>query len=159
WARVRELFGPDDENFTALSTLLDSEERWDELATLLESEAVASESAERRVALLVRLGDVLRDRMRAVDRAAPRYPEALTLDARSAPAREGLLSLWKHTSVTPVLVDVLSAAYVDTGDWARAAELADLLSAPPPDADQQIIDEPTSPMPVNDVPAPLARAF
>src|SRR5262249_25655199 len=128
WRNVREFFGADEETFSALFELLESQQRWDELATLLSEQAGAIADVARRVELYVRLGDLVRDRIPTdLERAASSYREALTLDPRHTGARRGLASLIHAGEVRAVVLDALSRGYVETGDWGNAAELASAL--------------------------------
>lgn len=62
WRRVRSEHGRDAESFDALVALLEAEQRWTELATLLGEEAGATDDAEARSALLRQLGELHRSR-------------------------------------------------------------------------------------------------
>src|SRR6185436_9154440 len=129
WKRVREAFGPDDENFTALAGLLEAESRWTDLAALLAEEAAAARETERKVALYRRLGDLQREKIGAVGPATSGYREAVALDPRDAGSRAGLLALLDVAEVRVHVVDALSRAYVETGDWEQAAELSSALAS------------------------------
>ncbi len=141
WQRVRDVFGPDEENFTALAGLLELETRWSDLAKLLEHQADNASDKARAVELFRRLGDLERDRIVHVGRAAAAYRAALVRDPRDQGSRSGLASLLESPEVRDETIDALSRAYADTGDWEHAATLSRDLKGP------------------EDVPSDLARSF
>ncbi len=61
WRGIRRDFGADEESFEALSRLLESESRWDELAETVEAAATSAEGP-RQSELFRVLGDLHRDR-------------------------------------------------------------------------------------------------
>ena len=141
WQRVRDVFGPDEENFTALAGLLELETRWSDFAKLLEHQADSASEKARAVELFRRLGDLERDRIAHVGRAAAAYRSALARDPRDQGSRSGLASLLESPEVRDETIDALSRAYAETGDWEHAATLSRELKGP------------------EDVPSDLARSF
>jgi len=141
WKKVREVHGPDDESFRELSILLENANQFRDLADLTEEEARAASSTERRVALWARLGDIYRERLLAMDRAAASYSEALLLSPKDGVARRGLALAETNAEARPAALAALARAYVATGEWDPAAELASKLR------------------PGEEVPADIGRAF
>jgi tetratricopeptide (TPR) repeat protein len=141
WVDIRRTFGPDEESFVKLSALLDGTGRYEDLAKLLEEEIGVARESERRVKLWGALGDLARDRLHDVERAAKSYAEALRLDARDAKSRQGLAEAQEHPEVRPLAQSALARAYVAEEEWEHAAELA--VTLPPGE----------------DVPNDIARAF
>ena len=62
WMHVREVHGRDEESFAALRDLLYTEQRWPELADLLNHEAQADPGAQRQAELRRELGELHRTR-------------------------------------------------------------------------------------------------
>jgi tetratricopeptide (TPR) repeat protein len=141
WVDIRRTFGPDEESFTKLSALLDGTGRFDDLAQLLREEIEAARDPARRVTLWGVLGDLSRDRLHDVVRAAQSYAEALRLDPTDVKSRQGLVEAQERTEVRSLAQHALARAYVAKEEWESAADLAAKL--------------PTG----GDVPADIARAF
>ncbi|HMJ54867.1 MAG TPA: tetratricopeptide repeat protein [Polyangiaceae bacterium] len=141
WVDIRRTFGPDEESFTRLSSLLDGTGRYEDLAKLLQEEIEASGDAARRVKLWGSLGDLCRDRLHDVERSARAYAESLRLDPVDPKSRQGLTEAQERSEVRSLAQQALARAYVAGEEWQNAAELAAKL----PQGD--------------DVPGDVARAF
>lgn len=128
WRGIDEAFGPSAESVDALGRLLASEARWDELEEHLAAAAAAETEARRRAELLHRLGDVQRERLDALDRAAETYRAALASDPSHAGARAGLRAILERATDRAVLArcaDTLAQAYRETDDWASLLEIVE----------------------------------
>jgi hypothetical protein len=141
WIDIRRSFGPDEESFAKLSTLLDGTGRFEDLAKLLQEEIEAAGAAERRVELWGTLGDLCRDRLHDVGRAARAYAEALRLEPADAKSRQGLTDAQERPEVRSLAQQALARAYVVGEEWENAAGLAAKLAQG------------------EDVPGDIARAF
>lgn len=114
WLGIAEEFGEDVETVDALSRLFAAEQRWTDLAAMLER---ASRRDEARAAdVSVRLADVRRLGLGDLLRAAEGYHQALKLDPRHASAREGLRALLEHPEAKAAAVEGLAEAATRTGD-------------------------------------------
>ena len=123
WTDIRRAFGPDEESFTKLSALLESTGRFEDLAKLLQEEIEAA-GEERRVRLWGSLGDLSRDRLHDVERAAKAYAEALRLDPTDPKSRLGLTEAQGRPEVRPLAQHALARAFVAGKEWESAADLA-----------------------------------
>jgi tetratricopeptide (TPR) repeat protein len=81
WRRVRELHGPDPENFERLGELLAEGALYTELATLIGKEIARERTPERRGALERRLGALYEERTDQPFEAIEAYARALDWDA------------------------------------------------------------------------------
>ena len=94
---LREAIGIDPRGTRALHVLervLRSEERWDELAVLLEQRAESAAAKDDRVAGLLRLAHVLARKMNAQDRAMDVYAKILDLQPANREATSALVDLF-----------------------------------------------------------------
>jgi hypothetical protein len=124
WIDIRRAFGPDEESFTKLSALLDGTGRFEDLAKLLQEEIEAARDAERRVKLWGSLGDLCRERLRDIERAAKAYAEALRLDPADPKSRQGLTDAQDRSEVRSLAQHALARAFVAREEWDNAADLA-----------------------------------
>ena len=129
WVDIRRTFGPDEESFAKLSALLDGTGRFEDLAKLLREEIEAARETERRVTLWGALGDLSRDRLHDIARAAQSYAEALRLDPTDAKSRQGLVEAQERSEVRSLAQHALARAYAAKEEWESAAELAAKLPA------------------------------
>jgi hypothetical protein len=129
WTHVRGTFGPDDESFRELSMLLESSRRFQELAAIFDEEVRAAASAERRGWLYGKLGDICREHLGAMDRAAEGYARALLIDAADRVARNGLSAILASGDASPIALSAMAKAYVTTGEWEQAARLSQTLGS------------------------------
>jgi tetratricopeptide (TPR) repeat protein len=114
WLEIVEEFGENVETVDALWRLFTAQERWDELASMLERAAQRDQARAADVA--VRLADVCRVRFRDLRRAAVGYHQALKLEPRHAGAREGLRALMDHPDARAAAVEGLAEAAMRTED-------------------------------------------
>ncbi|HMI85354.1 MAG TPA: tetratricopeptide repeat protein [Polyangiaceae bacterium] len=124
WVDIRRAFGPDEESFSKLSSLLDGTGRFEDLAKLLHEEIAAAADAERRLRLWGSLGDLCRDRLHDIERAAKAYAEALRIQPADLKSRQGLLEAQERSEVRSLAQHALARAYVALEEWEKAAELA-----------------------------------
>lgn len=131
WQRVVADNRDDEEGITALADLLAEQNRWKEMADLLEG--ASGRATERTVGRLVRLGDALREHLSEPARALAAYRNAVAIDAGNAPAKAGLTALLDEKTTRASAADALAQAMRTTGDVtgvldllpARLAEAAD----------------------------------
>jgi tetratricopeptide (TPR) repeat protein len=112
---VLDEFGADGEIFAALARLYEQTEAWPELAEVLEDElalaSVPTGQSEDRVALLMRLGDVRRTRLGAVNEAIDAYREVLLVDAEHTEARAVLETLLDDPEARHEVAELLRPFY------------------------------------------------
>jgi tetratricopeptide (TPR) repeat protein len=82
----------------ALTELLDAGQRWPELAAAIEQQLkeTAEDAVEDRKALLLRLGELRRDRLGQADGAAEAFEQVLVLDPHNGTALEALQALYEQ---------------------------------------------------------------
>jgi tetratricopeptide (TPR) repeat protein len=119
WLEVREHFGENDETIAALDRLMSLADRHQELAALLGQAAGAEHS--RASALLVRLGNIHREKLEDNDRALSWYRHALAIEPNSEGARTGLRALLDVKS--GAAAEALARAYETTDDWEGVLEM------------------------------------
>lgn len=128
WFRVRELHGRDVENFTALSALLETEQRFVELAELVEDEVSHEAEPERRRELYERLGALHEERTGRPREALEAYVAAgdWSRAVRVAGARYADAELGR--AIAERLLELAVASWLATGDTegepARTADWA-----------------------------------
>ncbi|MFO0565830.1 MAG: hypothetical protein U0263_09215, partial [Polyangiaceae bacterium] len=93
WRAVVDEHGSSLESLVALESLYLSAERWEDLAETYGAHLDVVESDSERLDLLVRLGDLRRERLRDIEGALDAYRRALMLDASHAPSRGALEKL------------------------------------------------------------------
>lgn len=131
WQRVVADNRDDEEGITALADLLAEQNRWKEMADLLEG--ASGRATQRTVGRLVRLGDALREHLSEPSRALAAYRNAVAIDAGNGPAKAGLTALLDEKTTRASAADALAQAMRTTGDVtgvldllpARLAEAAD----------------------------------
>lgn len=143
WIEIEGLFGAEDTTVDALTKLLETSERWADLAGALERALDGSPSAERRLALLERLGDVYRVHAALPQRALGCYRSVLEEAPEHAGARAGLTALLAHAACRADAVRLLLAAQEATGDWAGRLSLLEhrLDLAPDDEARTELLRE------------------
>lgn len=123
WRQVQSEHGDDTETVTALSRLLSSLGRWNELAELLE---VSNQKQIDSLAdQLARLGDAYRESMDDSARALDCYRRALTVDPRHEGARAGLAGLAEREDSRNAAAEALVHTCRATGDLAGLLELVE----------------------------------
>lgn len=110
WRATREVFGPDDESFEALSALFERSGRWDELAELVDQTAVAMPVRERQVELYRLLGDLHRDRTKQPIRALEAYVKAGDF-ARTTTVADVISDRESVKLITSTLIDLAVKAW------------------------------------------------
>src|SRR6202000_1907981 len=118
WQRIEELFGSSEESIDALSSLLASAERWNELAGVLERGLEATLDPARRLEFLEHLGDLYRTRGSEAPRALACYQPVLAEQPGRPAARAGLVALLADPACRDAAVELLLAAFAETSDWA-----------------------------------------
>ena len=140
WQRIEELFGSSEESIDALSTLLASAERWSELAGVLERGLEATLDPARRLEFLEHLGDLYRTRGSEAPRALACYRAVLAEQPARLGARAGLIALLADPACRDAAVELLLAAFAETGDWVgRLSLLEHRLSAAESAADKSAL--------------------
>jgi tetratricopeptide (TPR) repeat protein len=114
WTAIREQLGEDVEVLAALDRLLTASEQWSQLGELL-SNAVTRER-DTTALRLVRLADVFRTQLSAVERAVPLYAQALELDPGDAAARAGMAELLDEPTAAAAAGEALWRAYRRTNE-------------------------------------------
>ncbi len=118
WRAIATEFGPDGETFEALSTLLEGESRFVELAELVEAEADRTTDPDRAGALRRTLGDLHRDRTKDADRALQAY--VASGDFRSATtSAENVADRAVKARVASALFEFAAAAFEGAAGEAR----------------------------------------
>jgi thioredoxin-like negative regulator of GroEL len=123
WLEIEGLFGAEDPTVDALTKLLETAERWVDLASALERALDGSPLPARRLALLERLGDVYRVHAALPQRALGCYRAVLAEAPDHAGARAGLTALLAHAPCRADAVKLLLEAFAATGDWAGRLSL------------------------------------
>ena len=127
---IYQLILAEDEDLTALQALdrlYVTQERWEELEVALERQIDAVDYDDDRIALLVRLGELLRDRLERPTDAIDAYIRALELHETHAVALDAVAKLYRSTEQWSALFDVLRRqADVSETDEARLGHLRDM---------------------------------
>lgn len=121
--RALEQVGDDEDLLAALDRLHTNRGAWPALGEILERRVGSAEDPTERASLLMRLGD-LRQKQFGDDRGAfAAYQEIIERDPSHEAARDALEGLGKNPELALDVVDVLEAAYRDTGALDRIAGL------------------------------------
>jgi len=140
WREVERDFGEADDAVVALTSLLRSTQRWQELVTLLERAAERTSDGATRAELWRQIGDVQQVSLGAHAAAASAFARALHADPRNAGARAGLLLLASDDAHRAAAVDVLLGSLRASEDWRAILDLTDLrLRAAASDGDKLAI--------------------
>jgi tetratricopeptide (TPR) repeat protein len=126
YRRAIEQVGDDEESLDALDRLYTKGHAWNELAEILDRRIQGTSDPERRIALLSRLGSVRWERFGDRRAAFTSWSEVLDIrpdDPRAVGAIEGLLA---DEDLANQAVEVLDAAYRQTGATAKTAALYDV---------------------------------
>ena len=90
-------------------------ERWPDF--LASGSHAADKTAESLIALLVRLGDVCRNKLHDAPSAITWYRRALAVQPENQAARDGLTGLLADAASRPAAVEALTRAYQIADDW------------------------------------------
>lgn len=126
YRRAMEQVGDDESTLAALDRLYTKAQAWQELAEVLERRAQMANEPRERVDLLVRLGTTRWERFDDRRSAFASFTEVLETqpdEGRALGAVEGLLA---DEDLAAQAVDVLDAAYRQTGATAKIAALFDV---------------------------------
>jgi tetratricopeptide (TPR) repeat protein len=128
-------FGADRASLAALATLHELADRWQDLADTLEADLALAESANDKLALLARLGEVRQKRLSDVPGAIEAYRQALVLDPSHAGCREALEAMLSNAEARREAAAILRPLYETDGLHTKllkvleiAAEYADSTS-------------------------------
>ena len=121
WQRIVADHKDDEEGISSLADLLAETGRWSEMADLLES--ASDRATSRTVARLVRLGDALREHLKAPTRALAAYRNAIAIDPKNKEARAGLTALLEEAETRSAAADSLAQAFRTNGDLGGVLEL------------------------------------
>lgn len=117
WLRVAEECGENSETVDALADLLTRTGQWPELAALLER--ASGREIARVTERLVRLSDAYGQHLGAPDRALVGFRNALTIDPKNEPAREGMTRLLEVESCRADAASALAQNYRENAEWER----------------------------------------
>ena len=123
WHEIEGFFGPNDETVDALVGLLQKADRWDELSEVLDKGLREATDPRRRIELRYQLGNVYRVKSKDAARALEAYRAVLEENPAHEGARSGLRALLDDEPTRPLAVELLLAAFDDTGDWAGRLSL------------------------------------
>lgn len=116
----------DPQNLQAIKTLerlRKAQGRWDELIGVVDRHIQLLASPEERAELCVEMGDIFHQQLKAVDRAAVAYHQALELDPRCRPAMHALGMLYERSGNWPFALDMLEREAQVLGATPEAVEL------------------------------------
>ncbi len=124
-ALVDEL-GPEKSWLTALESLYEKEEKWNELAETLETELSRADQDGDRLAVLARLGRVRKGHLSDLAGALEAYRQALDVDATHAPSREALEALLDDKDGRREAASILKPIYQREGAAASLLRTLDI---------------------------------
>ncbi len=116
----------DPQNVQAIKTLerlRKAQGRWDELIGVVDRHIQLLTSPEEKADLLVEMGDIFHQQLKAVDRAVTTYHQALELNPRCRPAMHALGTLYERSGNWPFALDMLDKEARVVGQTAEAVEL------------------------------------
>lgn len=134
YRRATELDPTERASHNALTKHLESRGKWGELAEAIERELLALSTAEpaHRIELLMRLGEIRREKLDRAVEAAHAFEGVLQIDPAHMPALVALTDLYTRLSREPELLRILEATAAATVDktaradvWQRVGELRD----------------------------------
>ena len=123
---VIDEFGAESSLLSALATLYEVADRYDDLAETLEAELGMSEETSDRLALLAKLGDVRRSRLKDLPAALETYRQALTLEPSHAPSRAALEEFLADDSAKRDAAAILRPLYEADGEQAKLLRVLDI---------------------------------
>jgi tetratricopeptide (TPR) repeat protein len=116
----------DPQNLQAIKTLerlRKAQGRWDELVGVVERHIALLTRPEEKAELCVEMGDIFHQQLKAVDRAATAYHQALDLDSKCRPAMHALGTLYERSGNWPFAIDMLEREATVIGGTPEAVEL------------------------------------
>lgn len=125
YSRAVEQVGDDDSLLAALDALYVKTESWPDLGEVLERRISIAEDPTVQGELLVRLGKVREEHYHDLRGAFGAYRDVLERDPGDPVALEALERLAQDADLAQEVVEVLDAAYKDTGATEKAAALYD----------------------------------
>jgi tetratricopeptide (TPR) repeat protein len=126
WRNLLEEFPGDREALDALGTLLEQEEAWYDLADVLQRKLEVVEAPAERLALLLRLGTVARDRTEDLAGAVDRFEQALQTAPDSVEAIDALRRLAEVEEQRLRVFDILEPILRHQGRWEDLLALREL---------------------------------
>jgi tetratricopeptide (TPR) repeat protein len=123
---LREAVGIDPKSMRALHVLervLRTEERWDDLAVLLERRAESAAAKDDRIAGLLRLARVLQRKMNVQDRAMDVYAKVLDLQPANREATSALVDLFTAQEKWEELVSLYDGQLATLGREGQAGTI------------------------------------
>lgn len=123
---VIDEFGAERATLASLASLYEIADRYDDLAETLEAELAMADATADRLALLAKLGDVRRSRLKDLPSALETYRQALTLDPSHAPSREALEALLSDENAKKEAAGILRPLYEADGEQAKLLKVLDI---------------------------------
>jgi tetratricopeptide (TPR) repeat protein len=130
----RMILAADGENHRALQAvdaLLVQQQRWDDLEPVLASETETAEFDDERLALLMRLAELYRDRLGRTEDAVAAYKRVLDINDMHRPALEALEVVYRadgqHESLYEILQQLADTAPSDEARVARLGDMAQIV--------------------------------
>ena len=108
-------FGADRASLSALATLYELADRWQDLADTLETDLGLADTAADKLAILARLGDVRQKRLGDIEAAIEGYREALVLDPSHAASRAALEAMLEDPGARREAAAILRPLYEADG--------------------------------------------
>ena len=109
WKRVLDLRGEDPEALFALAGLYDRQQRWAELADVLERHFDIAESDEDRVIILTRRARLFSEQLNRDDEALETWQRVLDIDFSNVGALRAIAQIWRTRHDPQELVSALHA--------------------------------------------------
>ena len=119
-------FGAEKETLSALETLYEIADRWQDLEAALDTHLGLAEAHEERLALLSRLGHVRLAKLADVPQAIDAYRQALMLDPSHAVSRTALEGLLLDTNARRDAAGILRPLYEADGEQDRLLRVLDI---------------------------------
>jgi tetratricopeptide (TPR) repeat protein len=123
---VIDEFGAEMPLLSALATLYEVADRYDDLAETLDTELGMAEQTSDRLALLAKLGDVRRSRLKDLPAALETYRQALTLDPSHGASRAALEELLGDETAKREAASILRPLYEADGEQAKLLRVLDI---------------------------------
>jgi tetratricopeptide (TPR) repeat protein len=136
WREIERDFGKDADSIAALVDLLSKVERWEELAEVLEE--AASNATAGFADIQARLGDAYRERLGRAEHAVTCYRKALLADPRHPQGLAGMRQLLGDARARRTVVDCLTTAFSESGEWSQKLEILEQRLAVAESARQKI---------------------
>jgi golgin subfamily B member 1 len=123
---ITDDFGPDASTLSALASLYEVADRFQDLAETLETELSLAETQARRLELLAHLGRVRQAKLEDVEGALDAYRQALAVDPAHAPSRAALEQLLTDQGARRDAAAILRPLYEAEGEHARLLRVLDI---------------------------------